>query len=102
MNSHFIQKHYPLSNLDFRDLWDITSHFRGSHPALQHIVYSVETANEPIANEESDVSLILQKIAKSNDPVESIRVRLTPEAGNQEMPSSELAYFRRDSLHHRC
>jgi hypothetical protein len=98
MSTHFIQKHYQLSNLDFRDLWDITSHFRASHPALRHIVYSVETHSGPIISDESDVSCILQRIAKCIEPVESIRVRLTPEAGSQEMPFAELAFFKNEKI----
>ena len=99
MNTNFIQRHYPLSNLDFRSIWDITSHFIGSHPALQYVVYTVETANGPIVSEESDVSLILQTIARCSDPIDSMRVRLTPEVGDQDMPSAELAYFTREGVH---
>lgn len=99
MNTNFIQQHYPLSNLDFRSIWDITSHFIGSHPALQFVVYTVETAGGPIVSEESDVSLILQTIARCSEPIDSIRVRLTPEAGDQDMPSAELAYFSREGVH---
>ncbi|MDA0345903.1 MAG: adenylate/guanylate cyclase domain-containing protein [Verrucomicrobia bacterium] len=98
MNTHFIQKHYSLSNLDFRDLWDITTHFRASHPALGHIVYSVETHSGPLVSDEPDVSCILRTIARCTEPVESIRVRLTPEAGSQEMPSAELAFYNKEKI----
>lgn len=101
MNTHFIQKHYPLVKLDFRELWDITSHFRGSHAALQHIAYSVETKSGPLLTDEVDVSSILQKIAKCAEPVEGIRVRLAPEAGSQDMPSAELAYFSKEKIHYK-
>ena len=101
MNINFIQKHYPLPNLDFRELWDITSHFRGSHPALQHLIYSVETSSGPIVSDETDVSLILQKIAESGEPVECIRVRLMPDPGSHEMPSAELAYYKNERVNFR-
>lgn len=101
MNTHFFKKHYPLSNLDFRSLWDITSHFLGSHPALQHAVYTVESKHGPIVSDESDISLILQTIAKCDSPIQSTRVRLTTDANSTDMPSAELAFFNRENVHYK-
>lgn len=101
MNKNFIEKHYPLSNLDFRELWDITSHFRGCHPALAHVAYTVETLSGPIVKDEVDVSLILQKIARCGETIDSIRVRLTPELGSQDMPSAELTYVSREKIQYK-
>ena len=101
MNTNFIHRHYPLTHLDFRSVWDITSHFIGSHPALKHVVYSVETDKTPIVTEESDVSLILQEIARCGEPIESIRVRLMLEEDAQDMPSAELVYHANEGIHHK-
>ncbi|MCB1120183.1 MAG: adenylate/guanylate cyclase domain-containing protein [Verrucomicrobiae bacterium] len=101
MNTHFIQKYYPLANLDFRSLWDITSHFLGNHPALQHASYSVDASDGPIVSDESDISHILQTIARCDSPIESIRVKLTADPKSTDMPSAELAYHAKEKFHYK-
>jgi len=98
MKANFIQKYYPLKDIDFRDMWDITSHFKGSHQALQQVYYTVETATGAIVKDQADLSLILRTIATVQEPILALRVRLTPLGAGEDLPSAELVYYHHE--HH--
>ncbi len=92
MNNNFIQKYYPLSQLDFRDMWDITTHFKSTHPGLLHTQYSVDTATGPLVSNETDVSSVLTTLAKTNESIDCIRIRITPHASAPEGVSADIIF----------
>ena len=64
-----IHRHYPIPNLNFRDFWDICSHYQRIHPKYRTILYTVEGFGLQICENERDVSRVLQAIAEHRNEV---------------------------------
>ncbi|MDX2110509.1 MAG: adenylate/guanylate cyclase domain-containing protein [Verrucomicrobiota bacterium] len=67
MSQALVQRHYQLDNLNFRDFWDVCSHFQHTHEDYKHVAYTLEGAHGLIAADEWDVSVVLKKISSSRD-----------------------------------
>lgn len=70
-----IQRHYPIPGLNFRDIWDICSHFQRVNPEYQVVRYSIEGNNGLIVNKESDVAEILKKLSRAPDQIRKYEAR---------------------------
>lgn len=58
-----IHRHYAIPGLDFRDFWDICSHYLRIHPKYKALLYSLDGLHGAICEDESDVSAVLKKVA---------------------------------------
>lgn len=79
-------KHYPIEISDFTDFWDLCGHFLKVHPQCSDIVYSVMGAQDPIAENERDVSTVLKQLQLADEEVRFFKAHLVSRA----MSSSEL------------
>lgn len=64
-----IHRHYAIPNLDFRDFWDICSHYLRVHPKYKSLLYSIDGLHGPICENESDVSEVLKQVARHGSEV---------------------------------
>lgn len=71
-----VHRHYPFPALDFRDFWDICSHFQNVHPERDTVVYTISTTKGILVKEETDVSLILHELNSNELPITIYEARL--------------------------
>lgn len=57
-----VTRHYPITAMDFTDFWDTCGYFLHVHPSLSHIRYSIEGSESTIAERETDVAVILERL----------------------------------------
>lgn len=69
MSSSTVQRHYPIQNLNFRDFWDVCSHFQRTNSEFPVVSYSVETQNGLLVDEEVDVAVVLKKLSTCKEKV---------------------------------
>jgi len=62
-----LHRHYPIPDLNFRDFWDICSHYQRIHPKYRRILYTVEGFGNTIMKNEADVYKVLQAIAQQGE-----------------------------------
>lgn len=67
MLATLLKRHYPVAELDFRDLWDICSHFQRVHPQYPIVVYSIEGYEDIIVHRETHVAKVLEALAHTQD-----------------------------------
>jgi len=70
-----LHRHYRLANLNFRDFWDICSHYQHINPRYKRILYTVEGFGQRICTDEGDVSRVLAAIARNDGAVRSYMAR---------------------------
>jgi class 3 adenylate cyclase len=58
-----IQRHYRIRGLNFRDFWDICSHYHKLAPRYRQIRYSVDGYGKANCQDEPDVGKVLQAIS---------------------------------------
>ncbi len=66
---HTLHRHYAIPDLNFRDFWDICSHYQRTRPKYRNILYTVEGFGQNIVENEADVSEVLQAIAANRNQV---------------------------------
>ncbi len=57
-----IIRHYPISDLSFRDFWDICSRFQTIHPEYRHVYFTVDGFESFLVLDEPEVSKVLKKL----------------------------------------
>ncbi len=89
------KRHYRLRNLDFRDFWDICSHFQRTHQEFTGISYTVEGKAGLILAGEWDVAVVLKKLAASRDEIRKIAARFyrTEEDFDFDRTDTQLVYL---------
>lgn len=65
-----LHRHYSITSLNFRDFWDICSHYQRIHPKYRSILYTVDGFGANICQDEPDVSHVLQEIANHDGQVQ--------------------------------
>ncbi len=90
-----LQRHYPIPNLDFRDFWDLVSHFQHVNPRYHMVTYTVEGVRNLIVNDEVDMALVLRKLSTNSEPIRRFTARLFDEGDSEENPygSAKLVYL---------
>lgn len=102
-----VHRHYAILGLDFRDFWDICSHYLHHHPRYKSVLYSIDGHSGSICANESDVSTVLRLISQHGSEVcrYSARYYLSPHSepadyGNARMDYLPQAYdFQEPGLH---
>jgi class 3 adenylate cyclase len=90
-----IHRHYPIPKLDFRDFWDICSHYLRIHPKYRTILYSIDGFSGPICENESDVSKVLRLIALHQGEVRRYVARyyLSPASEPGDYGNAKMEYL---------
>lgn len=70
-----LHRHYRLPGLNFRDFWDICSHYQKIHPKYRRILYSVEGFGMNICRHEGDVAKVLSAISDADTQVRLYEAR---------------------------
>ena len=70
-----LHRHYSLPNLNFRDFWDICSHYQRVNNRYRRILYSVDGFGQQICENEGDVSRVLAAIARHDGDVRQYTAR---------------------------
>ena len=70
-----LHRHYRIPDLSFRDFWDICRQYQRLRPKYRCILYSVEGFGSQLVENESDVSVVLQAIAKNQNQVRRFTAR---------------------------
>lgn len=93
--SSSIHRHYRISNLNFRDFWDICSHYQRVHPRYRQILYSVEGFGLNICENEGDVSKVLQAITEHENQVRRFTARyyISPHSEPGDYGNAKLEYL---------
>jgi class 3 adenylate cyclase len=89
-----IERHYPIPNLNFRDFWDICSHYLHVNPQYVQIAYTIDGDGDPIVSEETDVAVILRSLSGARDNIHSYIARFHTTSSNGE-EGTELTYYPR-------
>ena len=94
MAPQVLRRHYPVPNLNFRDFWDICSHFMRVHEEHYVISYTLDGREMPIVSDENDISFILKKLSLSGERVVRYRAKFYPgkDSGIDESELPELQY----------
>jgi len=71
-----IKRFYPLPSLNFRDFWDICTHYLRLHSKRDTVIYNIYSADKLLIKEETDVSLILQELARRSERVSLFEARV--------------------------
>jgi len=79
-------RHYPIEISDFADFWDLCGHFLKMHPQCSEVVYSVMGVQDPIAENERDVSTVLKQLHLADEEVKFFKAKLI----SRTMSTSEL------------
>lgn len=69
------QRYYPLPGLDFRDFWDVCSHYLQQHPRYKSVLYTVHGVTGPICENERDVATVLRQIAQHGGDITGYTAR---------------------------
>lgn len=90
-----LQRHYPIPNLNFRDFWDIVSHYQRVNPRYHLVTYTVDGARTVIVEEETDVAVVLRKLSSTQDAVRSYTARFYDETDDGDNPygNAKLVYL---------
>ena len=90
-----IHRHYAIPSLDFRDFWDICSHYLGVHPKYRTILYSIDGFSGPICEDESDLSKVLRLIALQKNDVRRYVARyyLSPNSEPGDYGNAKMEYL---------
>mgnify|MGYP001097277205 CR=1 FL=1 len=90
-----LHRHYTIPNLNFRDFWDICSHYQHVHPRYKHILYTVDGFGMTIVENESDISVVLQEIAKHRSQVRRYVARfyLSPNSEPGDYGNAKILYL---------
>lgn len=90
-----IHRHYPIPNLNFRDFWDICSHYQRIHPKYKSILYTVEGFGMTICKDQGDVSKVLQAIADHRDQVRRYIARfyISPHSEPGDYGNAKMVYL---------
>lgn len=70
-----LHRHYRIPDLNFRDFWDICSQYQRLRPKYRCILYTVEGFGQLLVENESDISIVLQTIAKNLNQVRRFTAR---------------------------
>lgn len=70
-----LHRHYRLEGLNFRDFWDICSHYQKLHPRYRRILYTVEGFGPEICADKEDVAEVLQAVSNTREPVRAYVAR---------------------------
>ena len=94
MAGEAIQRNYPIPNLNFRDFWDVCRHYQRINPAYNEVTYTIDGFNNYVVVEESDISEILRKLARSKEKIREYvaRFRATSHNEENELGPAELIY----------
>lgn len=107
---HILQRHYPIPNVNFRDFWDICSHYQRIHPKYKHILYTVEGFGINLVENEADISTVLHAIAEHRNQVRRYVARfyLSPNSEPADYGNAKIIYqpetvdFMEPGLHFFC
>ncbi len=90
-----LQRHYPIPNLNFRDFWDICSHYQRVNKAFRITSYTVEGEQGTLVQDESDVSVILRTLSTAKQRVTKIVARFytADKAGESGGANCRLMYL---------
>jgi len=78
MASTLVRRQYPIPNLNFRDFWDICSHFIRVHQASYSVTYTLHGAEGPVVEDERDISFILKTLSLTNERILRYSAHLYP------------------------
>lgn len=94
-NHPMIHRFYPLENLNFRDFWDICSHLQRVAREFHLVTYSIEGEREFLAEEESDVAVILRRLSTSHEQIRRMTARFYRDqsAVGRDYGNSKLVYL---------
>lgn len=87
-----IQRHYAVPGLNFRDFWDLCSHFQRVHPEFNQVSYTIDGFKTYIVLEESDVSVVLRKLSENKEPIRKYVARFHSNQQGHAHGASELIY----------
>lgn len=90
-----VHRHYAIAGLNFRDFWDICSHFQRVQSKYKQILYTVEGFGMCLVENESDISVVLSTIAKHDNQVRSYTARyyLSPYSEPGDYGNAKLVYL---------
>ncbi|MFP4283369.1 MAG: hypothetical protein ACLFU2_12160, partial [Opitutales bacterium] len=69
LDLHPLHRHYAIPDLNFRDFWDICSHYQRTQAKYRSILYTVEGYGRFLIENEAEVSAVLQVIAENRGQV---------------------------------
>lgn len=83
---YVLHRHYRVKGLNFRDFWDICSHYQRIQPKFRKILYTAGGFGMNLVENEGDVSTVLNTISKHDEEVRSYVARYylsnNPEPGD--------------------
>lgn len=93
--SSLVRRQYPIPRLDFRDFWDICSHYLHHHPRYRAVLYSIDGVSGPICENESDVATVLRQIALNQGEVTRYVARyyLSPNSEPGDYGNAKMEYL---------
>ncbi|MCD8483680.1 MAG: hypothetical protein LR015_14125 [Verrucomicrobia bacterium] len=75
MESSTLHRHYRLSGLNFRDFWDICSHYQKVHSRYRRVLYTVEGFGMTLCANEADVAKVLSIVAANPQQIRGFTAR---------------------------
>lgn len=90
-----LHRHYQIKTLNFRDFWDICSHYQRCHPKYRHISYSVEGYGMMIIENEGDVSKVLHAISSHRGQFRRLKARfyLSPHSEPADYGNAKMEFL---------
>jgi class 3 adenylate cyclase len=90
-----VRRHYPIPQLDFRDFWDICSHYLHHHPKYRSVLYTINGLGGPLCEDEPDVAIVLKCIAANRGEVSRFIARyyLSPHSEPGDYGNAKLEYL---------
>lgn len=70
-----LHRHYRIPDLNFRDFWDVCSHYQRVQPKYKQILYTVDGFGMKIVENEADIAVVLQEIAAHGNQVRQYTAR---------------------------
>lgn len=94
MSQTSLQRFYAISGLNFRDFWDLCLHFQRVCPTFKSITWTVDGFRSYIVLEETDVYVVLRKLAETKDTVRKFVGRFTGDPSDplRDPGMAELAF----------
>lgn len=95
MATVIFQRYYPIAEINFRDFWDVCSHFQRVHKELAIISYSIDGKMAPLIAEEINVGTILKRLSHTSDSIRKITARFYTNAEDvaRQHSNSKLIYL---------
>lgn len=93
MQKTVITRHYPITNLEFRDFWDVCSRFQTIHSEFDTVYYSVDGAESIIVLEEPDISRVLKRLKANKEKIRKYSARFYASTTHRRNDASALAEF---------